>query len=103
MIGREFKFHNGAKGSALAIRVIQKKSESRIDRVLRDGTVIVNLAPASTDINHDLKNFIAGILDIDQIRLDIIAGHEGPEKLLSILDMRPNEVQKSILEMNKVE
>ena len=103
MIGREFKFHNGAKGSALAIRVIQKKRESKIVRVLRDGTVVVNLDPESTDINHDLKNFIASILHIDQVRLDIIAGHEGPEKLLSILDMRPNEVQKSILEMNKVE
>ena len=98
MIGREFKFHNGAKGSALAIRVVQKKRETGIDRVLRDGTVIVNLDPGSTDNNHDLKIFIADILELNQIRLDIIAGHEGPEKLLSILDMRPNEVQKLIME-----
>ena len=98
MIGREFKFHNGAKGSALAIRVVQKKRETGIDRVLRDGTVIVNLDPGSTDNNHDLKIFIADILELNQIRLDIIAGHEGPEKLLSILDMGPNEVQNLILE-----
>lgn len=98
MIGREFKFHDGAKGSALAIRVVQKKSKTKIEKVLRDGTVVVNLDPKSSDINMDLKNYLSGILDIDKIRLDIIAGHEGQEKLLSILDMNPDQVQKSILE-----
>ena len=98
MIGREFKFHNGAKGSAIAIRVVQKDKNKKIDRVLRDGTVVVNLGPESKDINHDLLIYLADILKITQTRLDIIAGHEGHEKLLSVLDMKPDEVQKSILE-----
>jgi len=98
MIGREFKFHNGAKGSALAIRVVQKNNNTKIEKVLRDGTVVVNLDPESSDINMDLRKFLASILDINKIRLDIIAGHDGQEKLLSILDMKPDQVQKSILE-----
>ena len=98
MIGREFKFHDGAKGSALAIRVVQKDKDKKIDRVLRDGTVVVNLEPESIDINQDLIIYLADILEITQTRLDIIAGHDGHEKLLSVLDMRPDEVQKAIFE-----
>ena len=98
MIGREFKFHDGAKGSALAIRVVQKDKDKKIDRVLRDGTVVVNLEPESIDINQDLIIYLADILEITQTRLDIIAGHDGNEKLLSVLDMRPDEVQKAIFE-----
>ena len=58
MIGREFKFHDGAKGSALAIRVVQSKSDHQINNVLKDGTVVINLAPEIVDINKELISFL---------------------------------------------
>lgn len=98
MIGREFKFHDGAKGSALAIKIKQKKNETFLDRIKRDGTVVINVQPESPNANQELVRFLADILGIAQKRLDIIAGHEGSDKLLSILDMKPDEVQKTILD-----
>ena len=99
MIGREFKFHDGAKGSALAIRIVQDKDKISIDRILKDGTVVVNVEPETNNINQELISFLAEILGIAQKRLDIIAGHDGNEKLLSVLDMKPDEVQNTILKI----
>ena len=36
MIGREFRFHDGEKGAALAIRVSQDKTNMGIIKVLND-------------------------------------------------------------------
>jgi uncharacterized protein YggU (UPF0235/DUF167 family) len=97
MIGREFKFHDGKKGSALAIRVSKKRGEHRVDRVKFDGTVVIVLSDDTEDVNGELINYLSEILSIEQKRFDIIAGHDGSEKLLSILDMEPEEVQNLIL------
>jgi len=98
MIGREFKFHNGKKGSALAIRVSKKKGENRVERVKNDGTVIIFLSADVENINNELIKYLSELLKIDRKRFDIIAGQDGSDKLLSILDMEPEEVQNLILE-----
>ena len=95
MIGREFRFHNGGKGAALAVRV---KSGSKIDQVLKDGTVVVNLTTSGTEINQKLLGFLAVELDIESNRIQIIAGEEGKNKLISVLEMEPEDIQRIILD-----
>jgi hypothetical protein len=97
MIGREFRFHDGEKGSALAIRISQYKTGPGIEKVMMDGTLVINLPGDDTDIEKELIKYLAEILGIDKKRLDIIAGGDENEKLLSILDMKPSEVQTIIL------
>jgi uncharacterized protein YggU (UPF0235/DUF167 family) len=97
MIGREFKFHNGKKGSALAIRIKKGSGKKRLIKVLKDGTLIVNFPRRTNDLNRELVDFLSLILNISKQRIDIIAGREGNEKLLSIVDMEPAAVQDIIL------
>jgi uncharacterized protein YggU (UPF0235/DUF167 family) len=97
MIGREFRFHDGEKGAALAIRISQEKGETGLIEVLQDGTLLINLPNDDADINMELKQYLADILGIAKKRLDIIAGGEDKERLVSILDMKPSEVQDIIL------
>jgi len=98
MIGREFKFHDGKKGAALAIRIIIDSDANMIRKVLKDGTVVVHLCGTPEDPRDTLIEYLASELDIDQGRFDIIEGKEGVDFLLSILDIEPIEIQNLILE-----
>ena len=99
MIGREFRFHDGEKGAALAIRVTQDKSNTGIVKVLNDGTLLINLPNDDVDIDKELVDYLADLLGVAKKRLDIIAGGEEKERLVSIIDMKPSDVQTLILEV----
>jgi uncharacterized protein YggU (UPF0235/DUF167 family) len=98
MIGREFHFHDGKKGAALAIRVIRYRGNNKIHKLLKDGTVVVHLKSKAEDQNTELIKFLSEQLNIAQKRFDIIAGHDGDEKLISVLDIEPKVVQEKILD-----
>lgn len=97
MIGRKFNFHDGEKGSALAVRISDDQGKPGIIKILEDGTLVINLHGKSNDINQELIRFLAKILNINEKRFDIVAGMEGSEKLLSILDISPEKVQELVL------
>ena len=99
MIGREFRFHDGKKGAALAIRIIKDSKENMIRKVLKDGTVVVHLAGVLEDPEEVLLQYLSSVLNLDQNRFDIIEVKDGVDMLLSILDIGPDEIQKMILKM----
>ncbi|NOQ39028.1 MAG: hypothetical protein GQ562_01810, partial [Anaerolineales bacterium] len=82
MIGRKFDLHDGEKGSALAVRITKRKGKQRIKKILKNGTIIINLSEKTKDINQELIKFLSEKLGIAQRQFDIIAGEEGNEKLL---------------------
>jgi uncharacterized protein (TIGR00251 family) len=89
MADRQFKMHNGKKGSALAIRVTPRASRNEVVEILDDGTVRVRLAasPADEEANAALIEFLSEILGVPPAKLDIVAGEMGRDKLVSIMDM----------------
>ena len=99
MIGREYRFHDGEKGAALAIRVTQDKTNTGINKVLNDGTLLINLPNDDVEIDKALVEYLAETLKVAKERLEIIAGGEDNERLVSILDMKPAQVQTLILEL----
>lgn len=99
MIGREFHFHDGKKGGALAIRVVDGAKETLISRILPDGTVVVHLKGHPQDSNAELVRVLSRDLGIDSNRIDIIAGETGEDKLLSVLDIEPGALQEMVLKI----
>ena len=99
MARRQFRFHDGEKGSALAVRVKHIRGESSFAKVLKDGTIQIELNKAAGEVNERLIQFISRELDIPQSRIEIIAGEDGDKKLLSVIDMKPKDIQKMILEL----
>lgn len=97
MIGREFHFHSGEKGAALAVRLQPGAAQDKIAKVLQDGTVLVSLVGSAEDSDRALIKFLAGQLGISEARFDLIAGGEGEDKLLSILNIEPAELQDLVL------
>ena len=72
MIGREFRFHDGKKGAALAVRIIKNSKEDMIHKVLKDGTVVVQLKGNPEDPKGLLIRYLSAELHMDRGRFDII-------------------------------
>jgi uncharacterized protein YggU (UPF0235/DUF167 family) len=64
---------------------------------MKDGTIVIRLKLDKNDVNIRLVNFISETLKISKDRIQLIAGEEGNNKLISITDMKPKEIQKMIL------
>jgi len=97
---RKFQFHDGRRGAALAIRVTPRARRNEVAEVLNDGTIRIRLTapPVEGKANKALIQFLSQILDVPPSRISIVAGETGRDKLVSILDMEPEEAQRRILE-----
>ncbi len=96
---RGFRLHDGKVGSALAVRVTPRASKNQIVEVMTDGTVRVRItaAPVEGEANAQLLAFLAEVLNVPKSRLEIVAGHTGRDKLISILDMDADTAHKRIV------
>ncbi len=99
MAQRKFKFHDGKRGTALAIRVTPRARRNEVAEVLNDGTIRIRLTapPVEGKANQALIKFLSHILDVPASRIAIVAGETGRDKLVSVLDMSPEEAQRRIL------
>jgi uncharacterized protein YggU (UPF0235/DUF167 family) len=100
MMTRKYDFHDGKRGSALAVRVTPRASQNQIVGLLNDGTIKVHLAsdPADEEAsNTDLVVFLADVLGVPKTRLEIVAGENGRDKLVSVLDMDVETVHQRVL------
>ena len=98
MIGREFRFHDGARGAALAVRIVTGADKNELRKVLKDGTVVVHLKGKPKNQNLELISYLSSEMEISTNRFDIIAGDDGNDKLLSITNIEPIQIQNTILE-----
>ena len=99
MADRQFKMHNGQKGSALAVRVTPRASRNEVVEILDDGTVRIRLAasPADDEANAALIQFLSEILGVPESQLDIVAGVLGRDKLVSIVNMDVDTAHQRIV------
>ena len=96
---RKYDFHDGQRGSALAVRVTPRASRNQIVGVLNDGTIKVHLAtdPADQKENMVLLVFLAEVLGVPKSRVEIVAGESGRDKLVSVLDMDVETAHQRVL------
>lgn len=96
---RKYVLHSGQRGSALAVRITPRASRNQIMGVLSDGTVKVHLAsePADEQLNVELVGFLAEVLGVPKSRVEVVAGENGRDKLVSILDMDVETVHQRVL------
>ncbi len=97
---RSFHLHDGKKGAAIAVRVTPRASKNEIVDILSDGTVKVHLTapPIEGKANEALLKFLAKILGVPLRQLEIVAGANGRDKLISVIDMDANTVHKKIVD-----
>ena len=96
---RAFDLHDGKSGSAITVRVTPRMAKNQIYDILEDGTIKIRLTapPVGGKANHELIKFLADVLDLPESSLEIIAGQNGHDKIISILDLDSEQVQNRIL------
>lgn len=94
------KFTNGKHGSALPVRVTPRASRNEIVDILSDNTVKIRLTapPVEGKANQALIDFLSDLLQVPKSSVEIVAGATGRDKLVSILNMDVDEVQRRILQ-----
>jgi len=98
MSNRKFQMHDGAKGAALAIRVLPRAKKNEISEILADGTIKIRLTapPVEGKANQALIDLLAATLQVPKSNIEIIAGHTGRNKLVSILSLDAKTVQERL-------
>lgn len=96
---RKFKFSDGKSGSSLAVRVTPRARQNEIAEILDDGTIRVRLTatPNDDESNAALLEYLAGVLGVGQARLEIVAGLQGRDKLIAVLDLDAEAVHQRII------
>ena len=99
MIRKQHNFHNGKIGSALAIRLALGAEENRVIKLLNDGTIKIQLVSSVYDqkANQDFINFLGKILNTSPSKIELVAGKDGKEVIVSVIDMTAEELQEKII------
>jgi uncharacterized protein (TIGR00251 family) len=99
MAQRKYHLHDGKKGAALAVRVTPRASQNKITELQSDGTVRVHIAAAPVDdqANKELIKFMSEVLGVPKSRIDIVAGSSSRDKIIAVLDMDAEMVQRRLL------
>ena len=98
-MARKYELHDGQRGSALGVRVTPRASRNQIVGVLNDSTVKVHLVcgPSDEEINAELIGYLAEVLGVPKSRVEIVAGKNGRDKLVSVLDMDVDTAHQRVL------
>jgi hypothetical protein len=96
---RKYELHSGQRGSALAVRITPRASRNQIAGVLDDGTIKVYLVsdPSEDELNTELLGYLADVLGVPKSRVEVVAGENGRDKLVSVMDMDVETAQQRVL------
>jgi uncharacterized protein YggU (UPF0235/DUF167 family) len=96
---RKYELHSGQRGSALAVRITPRATRNQIAGVLDDGTIKVYLVsdPSGDGLNTELLSYLAEVLGVQKSRVEVVAGENGRDKLVSVMDMDVETAQQRVL------
>lgn len=101
MITREYKFHSGRFGAAIAVRIIPRARKNEISTIMQDGAIKIKLTapPVGGKANEALIGFLSELFNIPQSRFEIVMGSTNRNKLVAIEGIDAESLQKLILEI----
>jgi hypothetical protein len=100
MTKREFHITDASRGAAITVKVVPKANRTEVVGIEDDGTIKIRLLspPVEGELNEELVSFLADFLGISRSSVEIVAGHEGRKKLISLLNIRSSEVERRVRE-----
>lgn len=92
------RFHDGQAGAAITVRVTLNSGRNEIHAVQENGLIEVKLTEKNLErVNEALLAFLEEILGGAAHPLEIVAGIQSSEKLVTILGLSAEKVQEKIL------
>lgn len=96
---KKYHLHDGKIGAAISVRVTPRMARNQVHSIMEDGTVKIRLTapPVDGKANKELVKFLSGILEIPATDIEIIAGLTSHDKLVSVIGLDAEVVQRKIL------
>jgi len=96
---REFKITDAQHGAAFTVRVVTRADSVEIVGVQDDGSLKIRLteSPAEGRANAQLVDFLAGILEVDPSQIEIVAGGDKPNKIISVENVTPAWIEQRLV------
>lgn len=94
---RKFEITDARGGAALNVRVVTQAEKTEVVGIQEDGVLKVRLmaSPAGDPAaNRELVDFLAQLLDVPVSNLEIVAGANGREKIISIEGISIQQVEQ---------
>lgn len=88
---REFRITDAQHGAAFAVRVVTRASELEIVGLQDDGSLKVRLTESPAEGRADLQliDLLAELLEVDPGQIEIVAGADKPNKIISVNGVSP--------------
>ena len=100
MADRKFEITDARGGAALGVRVVTRATEREIAGKNEEGALKIRLTsgPAGDPAaNEELVNFIAEKLGVPVSKIEIVAGADKRDKILSIVGISTEEVEEKLM------
>jgi uncharacterized protein len=96
---RKFEITDAKGGSAFTVRVVTRATKTEIVGMQEDGILKIRLvaSPAGDpEANKELIAFLASQLGVDPSKVEIVAGAEGRDKLVSVEGITTSQVESKL-------
>jgi uncharacterized protein (TIGR00251 family) len=96
---REFKITDAQHGAAFTVRVVTRADNVEIAGIQDDGALKVRLteSPTGGRANEQLVAFLADILEVDPMQIEIVAGADKPNKIISVEGVTPGWIEEHLV------
>ena len=96
---RKFEITDANSGAAFTVRVVTRASNVEISSVQDDGSLKVRLTESSDDgaANRQLIELLAHKLGVDPSNVEIVAGENSRDKLISVDGITPEDVERYLV------
>lgn len=102
-MSREFRITDAKGGAAFTVRCVTRAERTEAVAIQDDGLLKVRLqaSPAGApEANAELIGFLAQILDVSSNKIEIVAGQDGRDKLVSIEGITTDYLEKCLNALN---
>lgn len=102
---RNLEITNAAGGAAFNVRVVTRASQTELAGVGDDGILKVRLTSASPEgaANDELVKLLAAALELDAGQIEVVAGQNKKDKIISVEGVSPEVLEEKLLSTNKSE
>ncbi len=94
-MNRKFEITDAKRGAAFTVRVIMRAQRNEIAAIQEDGTIKIRLTALAQDAesNQQLIEFLAGRLGVEPKVVEIVAGKDGRDKMISVEGISTRDVE----------
>lgn len=98
-MSRKFEFTDAKGGAAFTVRVVTRAASTELVGLQEDGSLKIRLqaqAAGDPEANQELIDFLATHLNVDAEQIEIVAGANGRDKLVSVEGISTNVVEEKL-------